>query len=115
MLDLHMHLHFLCVALLSIQLAAVQIAPVCSSTEEHSLAKCGEDPQHEAVDLWGLASLVAVSVASGYWRQEWNFGLNCLPVKKVSNNLRCKYSQKVIDYATKSDTDALKTSSERII
>ena len=35
--------------------------------------------------------------------------------KKVSNDLCCKYSQKVIDYATKSDTDALKTSSERVI
>ena len=35
--------------------------------------------------------------------------------KKVSNNLCCKYSQKVIDYATKSDTDALKISSERVI
>ena len=36
-------------------------------------------------------------------------------VKNISKNLSTKYSQKLLDHAKKSATDAIKTSSKRVI
>ena len=36
-------------------------------------------------------------------------------VKSISKNLNCKYSQKILDYAKQSETDAVKASSKRVV